>query len=157
MKTIKHIGLLILFIGLNLSSCNQKEKTSTTKKKKLEKLETSEKSNDQEELQLLSVDIQEVTIKDIKEMYDNHLQIKYLKQDTLFYYFSINQDAKYCKLKISEIKLPSEIVKFEDNKIRPFIIKSEYNNDNFVKYRTLTELYQSKIIILEIKKILFLE
>jgi hypothetical protein len=144
MKTIKHIGLLILLIGLYLSSCNQKDKTGTTNENKLEKLDASEKSNDKEELQLLSADFQEVNIEDIKEVYDNHMQIMYLKQDSLFYYFSIYKDAKYYKLKISEIKLPSEIVKFEDNKIQPFIRNSEYNNENFVKYRTLTELYQSK-------------
>lgn len=142
MKTIKHIGLLIIFIGLNLSSCNQKEKTGTTNGHSFEKSEAAEKSNNKEDLQLLSADSHEISIDDIKEMYDNNLLIKYLTQDTLFYYFSLNEDDKYYKLKISEIKLPSEIVKFEDNRIKPFIRKSVYSNVNLVKYRTLTELYQ---------------
>lgn len=48
---MKNIGLLILFLGLILSSFNQKNKTATTTDNKLEIKETSDKSLDKEEIQ----------------------------------------------------------------------------------------------------------
>jgi hypothetical protein len=53
MKTMKHIGLLILIIGLTFSSCNQKNKTATSTDNKLENLEASDKSMDKEKIQTL--------------------------------------------------------------------------------------------------------
>lgn len=50
---MKHIGLLILIIGLTFSSCNKKNKTTTTTENKLENLESSDKSKDKEEIQNL--------------------------------------------------------------------------------------------------------
>ena len=48
---MKNIGLLILFLGLFLSSCNQKNKTTTTTDNKLEIKENSDKPSDKEEIQ----------------------------------------------------------------------------------------------------------
>jgi len=96
---------------------------------------------------LVCIEFQEVKLIDLKKIYDIYLDLRYLNQDTMFYYFSLNNNnfVKYYKLKITDLKLPSEIIKFEDNRIQPFIRKSDNKyNVNLVQYKTLTELRQSK-------------
>lgn len=50
---MKHIGLLILIIGLTFSSCNPKNNTVTATDNKLENIEHSDQPSDKEEIQNL--------------------------------------------------------------------------------------------------------
>lgn len=50
MTTMKRIGLVLLVIGLTLSSCNQKNKTVNTTEIRQENVEVSDKSSNKEEI-----------------------------------------------------------------------------------------------------------